>query len=74
MVDGRTGEALEVIEGLLEQSGGAPEFEGLTAARRLSALNVWQILLEKREDYERLYEAAGIALALLDPADPTTDR
>jgi tetratricopeptide (TPR) repeat protein len=74
MANGRTDEALVVIEGLIEQADGFPEFEDLKAETRRSALNGWQILLEKRNDHTRLYEAAGKALALLDPADPTTDR
>jgi tetratricopeptide (TPR) repeat protein len=74
MANGRTDEALVVIEGLIGQADGFPEFEELTAKTRRSALNGWQILLEKRNDHTRLYEAAGRALALLDPADPTTDR
>jgi tetratricopeptide (TPR) repeat protein len=74
MADGRTDEALVVIEGLIKQADGFPEFKDLTAATRSSALESWQLLLEKRNDHERLYEAAGLGLALLDPADPATDR
>jgi tetratricopeptide (TPR) repeat protein len=74
MADGRTDESLGVIEGLIGPAEGFPEFEDLTAATRFSALESWQLLLEQLEDYERLYEAAGRGLALLDPSDPTTNR
>lgn len=74
MANGLTDEALAVIEGLIETADGFPKFEDLTTETRRSALNGWQILLEKRKDNTGLYEASGRALALLDPADPTTDR
>jgi tetratricopeptide (TPR) repeat protein len=73
MADGRTDDALRIIEGLIEPSDGFPEFQSLSAATRFSALESWQILLEKREEYERLHRATGLALELLDRSDETTD-
>jgi tetratricopeptide (TPR) repeat protein len=73
MASGRSAEALGILERLIEQSGGFPRFERFPAMRP-GGLDVWLCLLEERADFERLYEAAGTALALLDPADPATDR
>jgi tetratricopeptide (TPR) repeat protein len=73
VADGRSDEGLRIIERLIEQFGGFPEFKTFTSTRA-DGLSLWLVLLEEAEEWERLYEAAGIALALLDPADPTTDQ
>jgi tetratricopeptide (TPR) repeat protein len=73
VTDGRSDEGLRIIERLIEQFGGFPEFKTFTWMRS-NGLELWLSLLEEAEEWERLYDAAGIALALLDPADPTTDQ
>ena len=45
-----------------------------SSERPADGVCLWLVLLEEGEEWERLYEAAGIAFALLDPADPTTDQ
>jgi tetratricopeptide (TPR) repeat protein len=73
MADGNSEEALKIIERLIDQSGGFPDFENLSTMRS-SGLEGWLILLEERKDYEGLYTAAGTAIELLYPDDPTTDQ
>jgi tetratricopeptide (TPR) repeat protein len=73
MGDGRADDALAILERLVGQFGGFPKFSELPDNRRLG-LGIWTLLLEMTEDYGRLYEVAGMALELLDPAGPTKER
>jgi tetratricopeptide (TPR) repeat protein len=73
MADGRYEQALEIIERLIEQFGGFPKLEGIPAQPAVG-LRLWLTLLEKLGDSERLYEATGVALALLDPGGSTAER
>lgn len=71
--EGRFDEALAVIERMVEQFGGFPTFEQLPLRRHV-VLDMWMLLVEQAEDYERLYVVAGTSLELLDPAGPTDER
>jgi hypothetical protein len=71
--EGRFDEALAVIERMVEQFGGFPTFEQLPFSRH-TWLDMWMLLLEQAEDYERLYVVAGTSLELLDPAGSADER
>jgi tetratricopeptide (TPR) repeat protein len=73
MDDGRFEDGLKIIERLVEQFGGFPKFQEVPEGRPLG-LGSWMLGLEHIEDYERLYEVAGIALELLDPAGLPKER
>lgn len=73
MDDGRFEDGLKILDRLVEQFGGFPKFQEIPEGRPLG-LGSWLIGLEHVEDYERLYEVAGMALELLDPAGPAKER
>jgi tetratricopeptide (TPR) repeat protein len=70
---GRTEEGFAVMEQLMGETGVAPSFETMPEMRAF-ALELWEILLEDRDEPERLYEIAGIALAYLDPLSSPRER
>jgi tetratricopeptide (TPR) repeat protein len=73
VVDGRTKEALTIMERTIEQFEGFPKLEN-TRIGAASGLSMWLWLLGKANDQKRLYEAAGIALGMLDPSGSTKER
>jgi len=73
MDDGRFEDGLKILDRLVEQFGGFPKFQQVPEGRPLG-LGSWMLGLEHMEDYERLYEVAGMALELLDPAGPPKER
>jgi tetratricopeptide (TPR) repeat protein len=66
-------EACEHIEGMIELNGGLPTFE-LTKQKPGLVLQLWLGMLAKIEEYERLYQASGVALKVLDPAQSPAQR
>lgn len=78
--DGRTREALGIIERMIDQLGGVPTFAGIPdvpggpGQGTAAVVGLWLVLIEEVENYDRLYEAAGIAIPLLDPDGSTTER
>jgi tetratricopeptide (TPR) repeat protein len=73
MADGRNEEALEIIERMIEWFGGFPKFEGVPNGPAVG-IDLWLGLLAKAKDYERLYEASGTAIELLDPVGSRQER
>jgi tetratricopeptide (TPR) repeat protein len=71
--DGRKKEALTTMERMVEQFGGFPTLEN-ARIRPAAGLSMWLWLLGDASDYKRLYEASGIALAMLDPSVSTNER
>lgn len=80
MADGRYDDALGIIERLVERCGGFPDFRdvpdflGAAEIMRVGGLGAWLLLCTLVEDDGRLYEAAGTALALLDPDASPAER
>ena len=73
MADGRDLQALGIVERMIEQFDGFPDLGEIPEQPALG-LRLWLTLLEKTGEYERLHEATGVALALLDPAGSTAER
>ncbi|HUY60111.1 MAG TPA: tetratricopeptide repeat protein [Solirubrobacteraceae bacterium] len=71
--EGRFADALALIERLVKEFGGFPKFEQLPHPRYIG-VDLWMLLLEQTEDYERLYVVAGTSLELLNPAGPADER
>jgi tetratricopeptide (TPR) repeat protein len=67
-LDGRYNEALGIIDRLVDQSGGFPQFPTVPTFRS-DALLIWLWLLEEKGDAEKLYRATGTAIPLLNPSD-----
>lgn len=72
MKEGRNQEALAMIERMVKQFGGVPEFR--LTPRWPAVFGMWLALLEEAKQYQRLYEVAGIALDRLDPSDSADQR
>lgn len=72
---GHYSDALGTIEPLVERLDDLDGFEELSGGRA-APLDLWMLMLEaaRPEDHQRLYEAAGTALELLDPSNPPSDR
>ena len=66
MADGRDKEALSILDRMVELFGGFPTLEKLPISPA-GGLGLWLVLLSRAKDPKRLYEASGIALAMLDP-------
>jgi tetratricopeptide (TPR) repeat protein len=64
----RTEEALAILDKMIEQFGGFPTLDNVPSGPA-DALSMWLRLLEQTNDPRRLYEAAGVALAMLDPQE-----
>jgi tetratricopeptide (TPR) repeat protein len=73
VADGRKKEALTTMERMVEQFGGFPTLEN-ARIRPAAGLTMWLWLLDEANDYKRLYEVSGIALAMLDPSVSTNER
>jgi tetratricopeptide (TPR) repeat protein len=73
MVAGRDKEALAVLDRMIEQFGGFPTLENVPIGPA-GGLILWLTLLERANDQKRLYEAAGVALGMLDPHGSARDR
>jgi hypothetical protein len=67
MSAGRDTEALAIMDQMVEQFGGFPAMES-TSGGPTAALCMWLHLLTEAND-PRLYEAAGVALGMIDPKD-----
>jgi tetratricopeptide (TPR) repeat protein len=65
MSAGRDKEALTIMDQMVEQFGGFPAMES-TSGGPTAALCMWLHLLAEAND-PRLYEAAGVALGMIDP-------
>ncbi len=65
---GRTEEALAILDQMIERFGGFPTLDNVLSGPA-DALGMWLSLLEQTNDPRRLYEAAGVALAMLDPKE-----
>jgi tetratricopeptide (TPR) repeat protein len=80
--DDRHREALTIVEGVVVRCGGFPRFDlipvnpaaAATLDPGVTGVLLWLSLLEEFEDYERLYEAAGITLPMLNPTGSTNER
>lgn len=73
MVEHRFDDAVRIIDGLIEQCGGFPDFLE-TSQVRVAGLDAWLSLLDIAEDNPRLYDAAGTALTLLDANGPPAEQ
>jgi tetratricopeptide (TPR) repeat protein len=73
MAAGRDKEALAILDRMVEQFGGFPTLENVPISPA-GALSVWLLLLERADDQKRLYDAAGVALEMLDPHGSARDH
>lgn len=71
--DERYHEACRHVERMIDLNGGFPTLEILKQGP-IRALGLWLLVLEKTENYERLYDASNIALGLIDPRESPTNR
>jgi tetratricopeptide (TPR) repeat protein len=69
LADNRDREAVGIMDRMVELYDGFPAFETLPRpGYQAIALELWQCGFERTKAHEKLYEAAGISLGLLDPA------
>jgi tetratricopeptide (TPR) repeat protein len=73
MVAGRYEEALAILDQMVEQFGGFPSVESMPISP-VGGLSMWLWLLAKTKNRKRLYEAAGIALGLINPDRSARDH
>jgi tetratricopeptide (TPR) repeat protein len=71
--EGRYDDALKAIERMIEESDGFPDF-AMSPEMQALALWLWLISLQEAEQFERLYEAAGTAMALVNPGATERER
>jgi len=66
MDDGRDRDALAIIERMITRLGGFPAMQ-MSPRGPASGLGIWMLLLDRAKKNARLYEASGIAMAMLEP-------
>ena len=70
---GRYEEALTIMDQMVEQFGGFPIVESMPISPA-AGLSMWLWLLARTNNQRRLYEAAGIALGMIDPDRSARDH
>jgi tetratricopeptide (TPR) repeat protein len=70
LVDNRDREAVGIIERMIEFNDGFPALESIPGMVPVG-LVLWLAGLDRIKDARRLYDASGVALQTLDPADPS---
>lgn len=73
MDNGRDREALVLIERMITRLGGFPAMRASPRGPAVG-LSLWMLLLNREKKNTRLYEASGIAMAMLDPPSNAEDR